>query len=107
MRLQGSCLLLLSFAAGGEAGGASATLLVGKEPLYVQGDHPEMLRHGGLCGLAVVIMDGVQDAKMLADLLVLLVVALGAALLLFTFLPPAGLLFTDLSGARTWSSYPY
>ena len=40
------------------------------------------------------------------DLLVLLVVALGAALLLFTFLPPAGLLFTDLSGANTWSQLP-
>ncbi len=40
-------------------------------------------------------------------LLLLLVLALGAVLLVFTFLPPSGLLFTDLSGANTWSTYPY
>lgn len=37
----------------------------------------------------------------------LLAAALGAVILVFTFLPPPGLLFTDLSGANTWSSYPY
>ncbi|OUO39482.1 DUF6512 family protein [Flavonifractor sp. An306] len=41
------------------------------------------------------------------ELFLLLVAALGAVILVFTFLPPAGLLFTDLSGANTWSSYPY
>ena len=41
------------------------------------------------------------------ELFLLLVAALGAVSLVFTFLPPPGLLFTDLSGANTWSSYPY
>lgn len=39
-------------------------------------------------------------------LLMLLVVALAAAILLFTFLPPDCILFTDLSGANTWSQIP-
>lgn len=41
------------------------------------------------------------------DLFLLLALALGAALVVFTFLPPTGLLFTDLSGVNTWSIYPY
>ena len=40
-------------------------------------------------------------------LLLLLAAALGAVILVFTFLPPAGLLFTDLSGINTWQVYPY
>ena len=40
-------------------------------------------------------------------ILVLLALALGVVLMVFTFLPPAGLLFTDLSGANTWRTYPY
>ena len=40
-------------------------------------------------------------------ILVLLALALGVVLMVFTFLPPAGLLFTDLSGADTWYTYPY
>ena len=40
------------------------------------------------------------------ELLVLLVLALGAATLLFTFLPPGGLLFADLSGTPTWVTLP-
>lgn len=40
------------------------------------------------------------------EVLVLLVLALGAATLLFTFLPPEGALFTDLSGAPTWVTLP-
>lgn len=40
------------------------------------------------------------------DLVFLLAAALGAAILLFTFLPPGLLLFTDLSGANTWSQIP-
>lgn len=40
------------------------------------------------------------------ELIVLITAAVGAAILLFTFLPPALLLFTDLSGANTWSRLP-
>lgn len=35
-----------------------------------------------------------------------LAAALGVALVLFTFWPPAGVLFTDLSGAPTWATIP-
>lgn len=42
----------------------------------------------------------------LSDWLLLLTVALGGAIVLFTFLPPALLLFTDLSGAQTWVRLP-
>lgn len=38
--------------------------------------------------------------------LLLLAVALGAAIVLFTFLPPMGLLFIDLSGVKTWVVLP-
>lgn len=38
---------------------------------------------------------------------VLLVVALGAAIVLFTFLPPDHVLFADLSGTNTWTTIPY
>ena len=40
------------------------------------------------------------------DVLALLVLALGSATFLFTFLPPGGLLFTDLSGAPSWATIP-
>ena len=40
------------------------------------------------------------------EVLVLLVLVLGIATLLFTFLPPNGLLFTDLSGTPTWVTLP-
>lgn len=40
------------------------------------------------------------------DLLVLLVLILGGVTLLFTFLPPNGLLFADLSGTPTWATLP-
>ena len=40
------------------------------------------------------------------ELVVLITAAVGAAILLFTFLPPAWILFTDLSGANTWSRIP-
>lgn len=40
------------------------------------------------------------------ELLVLLALALGAATLLFTFLPPGHLLFADLSGTPTWVTLP-
>ena len=41
------------------------------------------------------------------DLLLLLTVALGGAMALFTFLPPDHVLFADLSGANTWQVIPY
>lgn len=40
------------------------------------------------------------------DCLMLLIVALGAAIALFSFLPPGALLFADLSGVRTWVTLP-
>lgn len=40
------------------------------------------------------------------ELWVLLVLVLGVATLLFTFLPPGGLLFADLSGTPTWVTLP-
>lgn len=40
------------------------------------------------------------------SIFVLLVLALGVATFLFTFLPPGGLLFTDLSGTPTWVTLP-
>lgn len=36
----------------------------------------------------------------------LLVIALGAAIILFTFLPPDHILFADLSGVNTWYTIP-
>jgi len=41
-----------------------------------------------------------------SDWLVLLTAALGAAIVLFTFLPPAAVLFADLSGVNTWAQLP-
>lgn len=41
------------------------------------------------------------------DLITLLALALGAAILLFTFLPPDHVLFTDLARTNTWSSIPF
>jgi hypothetical protein len=42
-----------------------------------------------------------------AGLWFFLVLALGTALILFTFLPPEGALFADLSGAATWATIPF
>lgn len=42
-----------------------------------------------------------------ADIPVFAVLALGAAILLFTFLPPDNVLFSDLSRCNTWNSIPY
>lgn len=42
-----------------------------------------------------------------ADALSLLVLALGCAIVLFTFLPPKGSLFIDLSEVRTWITIPF
>lgn len=40
------------------------------------------------------------------EVLILLVLVLGVATMLFTFLPPGGLLFADLSGTQTWVTLP-
>ena len=40
------------------------------------------------------------------ELAVWLAAALGVSLVLFTFWPPAGVLFLDLSGAPTWATIP-
>ena len=40
------------------------------------------------------------------DLLLLLTIALGGAMVLFTFLPPDHVLFADLSGVNTWQVIP-
>lgn len=45
--------------------------------------------------------------KPLTAVLWLLVIALGIVLLLFTWVPPQGLLFVDLSAVRTWVTIPY
>ncbi|HWS42191.1 MAG TPA: DUF6512 family protein [Pseudoflavonifractor sp.] len=42
-----------------------------------------------------------------AEALMLLALALGGALVLFTFLPPDWVLFMDLTRANTWSTIPY
>lgn len=41
------------------------------------------------------------------DLLLLLTIALGGAMVIFTFLPPDHVLFADLSGINTWQVIPY
>ena len=41
------------------------------------------------------------------DLLLLLTIALGGAMVIFTFLPPDHVLFADLSGVNTWQVIPY
>lgn len=40
---------------------------------------------------------------LLWELVLWLVAAVGVAIVIFTFFPPEGILFTDLSGANTWS----
>ena len=40
------------------------------------------------------------------DLLTLLALALGVAMVIFTFLPPDNVLFADLSGVNTWARIP-
>lgn len=42
-----------------------------------------------------------------SELFLLLVIALGGAACLFTFLPPESTLYADLSGVRTWAVIPY
>lgn len=60
----------------------------------------------GICLLLPYFLDGAVWQK-LQGLFLLLVVALGAAFLVFTFLPPAGILFADPSGVNAWNTYPY
>ena len=52
-------------------------------------------------------LSAAAERPLLGVLGVLAVLALGAALVLFTFLPPDCPLFLDLSGVNTWSTIPY
>lgn len=42
-----------------------------------------------------------------SELFLLLAIALGGAIWLFTFLPPDHILYADLSGVNTWTVIPY
>lgn len=53
------------------------------------------------------VLEGSCEHPLLGTLGFLLALALGAALALFTFLPPDHPLFLDLSGVNTWSTIPY
>lgn len=62
-----------------------------------------------MMALAFVLASGALDRPAIrakSDLLVLLVIALGCAIVLFTFLPPDLALFADFSGANTWARIP-
>lgn len=60
----------------------------------------------GICFFLPLFLEG-DFWQRRRDLFLLLVVALGVVIVVFTVLPPGGLLFTDLSGANTWNTYPY
>lgn len=53
------------------------------------------------------ILADTSERPMLGTLSVLIVLALAAAMVVFTFLPPDYPLFLDLSGVNTWSTIPY
>ena len=53
------------------------------------------------------VLDGASEHPLLGTLSVLVVLALAAAMVIFTFLPPDHPLFLDLSGVNTWSTIPY
>lgn len=53
------------------------------------------------------VLAKVGEKPMARDALTLAVIALAAALVLFTFLPPDQILFTDLAGVNTWATIPY
>ena len=52
-------------------------------------------------------LEGSCERPLPGTLGLLLTLAMGAALVLFTFLPPDCPLFLDLSGVNTWSTIPY
>lgn len=52
------------------------------------------------------IFHPLSGRESLGGFLTLAVIALGVALFIFTFLPPDGLLFLDLSGVHTWVTIP-
>lgn len=47
------------------------------------------------------------DFRLVRVVAVILTVLLGGAIILFTFRPPAGALFADLSAVRTWITIPF
>lgn len=53
------------------------------------------------------VFSGASEHPLLGTLAFLAVLALGAAMVIFTFLPPDHPLFLDLSGVNTWSTIPY
>ena len=62
-----------------------------------------------MMALCFVLANGALDrpgVRGKSELLVLLLLALGCAIVLFTFLPPDLPLFTDFSGANTWARIP-
>ena len=90
---------------------AAGMLIIGY--LYhigLQGDEllVDILLYTAMMALAILLPPFLRQRcwQEFRELLVLLVLALGVATLLFTFLPPAGLLFADLSAAPTWITLP-
>lgn len=63
-----------------------------------------LLMGGGF--LLAALLD-VPSVRAKSDLLLLLVLALCAAIVIFTFLPPDSVLFADLSRTNIWSTIPY
>lgn len=53
------------------------------------------------------LLSDASEHPFVGTLSVLAVLALAAAMILFTFLPPDHPLFLDLSGVNTWSTIPY
>ena len=53
------------------------------------------------------LLSDASEHPFVGTLSVLAVLALAAAMILFTFLPPDHHLFLDLSGVNTWSTIPY
>lgn len=57
-------------------------------------------------GFLLAVMLDRPAVRKRTDLLTLMVLALGVGLVLFAFLPPDNMLFTDLSGVNTWARIP-
>lgn len=97
------CLALLA--------GAGLMLLVGYiYHVILGGESPgfDIILYVALMALVLLLPTALPSSRWAAHapVLVLLAAALGVAVVLFTFLPPSMILFTDLSGANTWSTLP-